>query len=82
MSETPTVQYRVVVAKKDERIEGPDDADVVMTVPLAAASADDFEPAVAFMRGDLKATGDPGPVLDAVRDPAASAAIAALVAAA
>ena len=29
-----TVQYRVVVAKKDERVDGPDDADIVFTVPL------------------------------------------------
>ena len=34
-----TVQYRVVVAKKDERVEGPDDADVVFTVPLTDAAA-------------------------------------------
>ena len=32
---TVSVQYRIVVGKKDERVEGPDDADVVITVPLA-----------------------------------------------
>ena len=30
----PTVQYRVFVAKSNEIVEGPDDADVVITVPL------------------------------------------------
>ena len=57
------VQYRVVVAKKDERTAGPDDADVVMTVPVADATADGFDPAVAFMRGSLKATGHTGEIL-------------------
>ena len=52
-----SVQYRVVVGKKDERIDGPDDADVVVTVPLVDAAAADFDPAVAYMRGKLKAAG-------------------------
>ena len=50
-----TVQYRVVVGKKDERVEGPDDADVIVTVPLADATTD---PTVAFMQGKLKIAGD------------------------
>ena len=54
-----SVQYRVVVAKKDERVDGPDDADIVVTVPLDDAAADDFDPTVAFMRGKLKAAGTP-----------------------
>ena len=74
-----TVQYRVVVAKKDERVAGPDDADVVVTVPLAAARADGFDPAVAYMRGVLKATGHTGVLLDALTSGAAAAAIAELV---
>ena len=34
-----TVQYRIVVGKKDERTEGPDDADLVLTVPLDVVQA-------------------------------------------
>ena len=75
-----TVQYRVVVAKKDERVDGPDDADVVFTVPLVDAAADDFDPTVAYMRGVLKASGHTGLVLDELKSGAASSAIAALVA--
>ena len=59
-----TVQYRLVVAKKDERVDGPDDADVVISVPGAVAASDDFDAAVEFMRGRLKATGHTGRVLD------------------
>ena len=75
-----TVQYRVVVGKKDERIDGPDDADVVVTVPLVDAAAADFDPAVAYMRGVLKAAGNSGRVLDLLASGEAGTAIAALVA--
>ncbi len=75
-----SVQYRVVVAKKDERVDGSDDADVVFTVPLADAAADDFDPTVAYMRGKLKASGNTGVVLEALKSGAAGAAIASLVA--
>jgi hypothetical protein len=60
---TRTVQYRVVVAKGDERVEGPDGADCVVTVPLADAGGD---PTVAFMRGKLKTTGSTGALFDAL----------------
>ncbi|MET0662262.1 MAG: hypothetical protein ABWZ42_03930 [Ilumatobacteraceae bacterium] len=76
-----TVQYRVVVGKKDERIDGPDDADVVVTVPLVDAAAADFDPTVAYMRGVLKAAGHTGRVLDVLASGEAAAAIAALAAA-
>ena len=76
-----SVQYRVVVGKKDERIEGPDDADVVVTVPLVDAAAPGFDPTVAFMRGVLKASGHTGTVLDLLKSGDAATAIAALVAA-
>jgi hypothetical protein len=69
----------VVVAKKDERVDGPDDADVVFTVPLADAAADGFDPTVAYMRGVLKASGHTGVVLDELKSGAAATAIAALV---
>lgn len=75
-----SVQYRVVVAKKDERVEGPDDADIVITVPVVDAAADDFDPVVAFMRGTLKAAGHTGQVLDLLKSGDAAAAIDALVA--
>ena len=74
-----SVQYRVVVGKKDERIDGPDDADVVVTVPLVDAAAADFDPAVAYMRGVLKAAGNSGRVLDLLASGEAATAIAALV---
>ncbi len=74
-----TVQYRVVVAKKDERVDGPDDADVVITVPLADAAAEGFDPTVAYMRGVLKATGHTGVVLDQLKSGAAAEVIARLV---
>jgi putative sterol carrier protein len=77
-----TVQYRVVVAKKDERIDGPDDADIVVTVPVVDAAAPDFDPTVAFMRGKLKAAGDTGEILQLLKSGAAAEAIATLVAAA
>jgi hypothetical protein len=75
-----SVQYRVIVAKKDERVEGPDDADVVVSVPLVDAAADGFDPTVAFMRGALKASGHTGVVLDALKSGAAADAISRLVA--
>jgi hypothetical protein len=74
-----SVQYRVVVAKKDERVDGPDDADVVITVPLADAAAEGFDPTVAFMRGTLKASGNTGEILALLKSGAAAAAIAPLV---
>jgi hypothetical protein len=77
---SPSVQYRVVVAKKDERVDGPDDADVVVTVPIAAATADGFDPTVAYMRGVLKASGHTGQILDLLKSGAAATAIASLAA--
>jgi hypothetical protein len=74
-----SVQYRVVVTKKDERIEGPDDADAVVMVPLVDAAAADFDPTVAYMRGVLKASGRTGAVLDELKSGAAADAIGRLV---
>ncbi len=74
-----TVQYRVVVRKGDERIEGPDDADVVITVPLADVSADGFDPNVAYMRGRLKAAGHTGVLLDALKSGEAATALTQLL---
>lgn len=74
-----SVQYRVVVSKSDQRIDGPDDADVVVIVPLDDAAADGFDPAVAYMRGVLKASGHTGVLLDELKSGAAASAIARLV---
>ena len=48
MNDTRTIQFRVVMAKNDERVDGPDDADTVATIAKADAAMD---PTVAFMRG-------------------------------
>ncbi|MFM7127324.1 MAG: hypothetical protein ACKOYO_10760 [Actinomycetota bacterium] len=58
-----TIQFRLVVDKKDERVEGPDDADTVATIAIADA---DLDPSVAFMRGKLKITGPTGPLFEAL----------------
>ncbi len=62
-----TVQYRIVVGTKDERVEGPDEADVVVTVPLSDVRAEGFDPAVAFMQGNLKSTGSTGELFRLLR---------------
>ena len=59
-----TVQYRVAFGKKDEAVQGPDDADIVVSVAVADAGLD---PAVAFMRGKLKATGSTGALLELLK---------------
>ena len=77
MSTNPrTIQFRLVVGKKHEIVEGPDDADTVATIALADA---DLDPSVAFMRGKLKITGASGPLFDALSSGEASRIIADLV---
>jgi hypothetical protein len=75
-----SVQYRVVVAKKDERVDGPDGADVVVTVPLVDSAAEDFDPTVAYMRGVLKASGNTGEILQLLKSGDAADVISRLVA--
>lgn len=70
-----SVQYRVVFGKKDEAVEGPDDADVVISVGAADAA---LEPSVAFMQGKLKATGHTGRLFELLRSGEAAAAISRL----
>jgi hypothetical protein len=70
-----SVQYRVVVAKKDERVDGPDDAEVTMSVPVAVAAESDFDATIEFMRGRLKATGTSNDVLGVLRSGAATTAL-------
>jgi hypothetical protein len=75
-----SVQYRIVVAKRDERAEGPDDADLVLTVPLDVVRADGFDATVAFMQGRLKSAGPTGPLFDLLRSGEADAALTKLAA--
>ena len=70
-----TVQYRVAFAKNDEAVEGPDGAEVVVTIGAADAA---LEPALAYMRGRLKSTGPTGPLLEVLRNGEAAAAISRL----
>lgn len=59
-----TVQYRVAFAKKDEAVEGPDDATLVITIGAADVGVD---PTIAFMRGKLKSSGPTGPLLELLK---------------
>ena len=70
-----SIQYRVLFAKNDEAVEGPDGADVVVTVGVAEAT---MAPATAFMLGKLKNTGPTGPLFAAFRDGSAAAALSRL----
>ena len=70
-----TVQYRVAFGKNDEAVEGPDDADVVVSVAAADAATD---PSVAFMQGVLKAVGHTGVLFDALRSGEAAAVLSRL----
>ncbi|CAB4713601.1 unannotated protein [freshwater metagenome] len=72
MTDGPAVQYRVSFGKKDEAVEGPDDATLVISIPAAEASSD---PAVAFMSGRLKAEGHTGMLFEVLKSGAAADAI-------
>lgn len=63
-----SIRCVVAVARSDERAEGPEDASVVVTVPLVVASEDGFSSTVEYMRGRLKAKGHTGELLDALAD--------------
>lgn len=67
-----SVQYRVAFGKKDEVVEGPDDADVIVTVAAADAELD---PTVAYMQGKLKSTGSTSALFGLLRSGEAEAAI-------
>ncbi len=58
-----SIQYRVAFGKKDEAVEGPDDAEVVVRVDVKNAALD---PTVAYMTGKLKAEGHTGRLLEAL----------------
>jgi hypothetical protein len=71
----PMIQYRIMKGKRDEVVEGPDDAAVVVSVGVADVGLD---PTVAFMQGKLKAAGHTGVLLDALRSGEVARALAAL----
>jgi hypothetical protein len=73
-----SVQYRVVLGKKDERVEGPDDADVVVTAPFDVVSADGFDATVEFMRGRVKASGHTGRLLEVLKSGDATSSLSRL----
>jgi hypothetical protein len=70
-----TVQVRLALSKREERVDGPDDADVVVTIGVADAAV---EPAVAYMQGKLKATGHTGQFIEALQSGEIAAAVARL----
>jgi len=70
-----SVQVRVALDRKREVVDGPDDADVVVTVSAADASLD---PTVAYMQGRLKATGHTGELFRALSSGAVAAGLARL----
>ena len=70
-----SVQYRIAFGKNDEAVEGPDSADVVVTMAAADAGID---PTVAFMQGKLKSTGSTAALFDVLRSGEAAAAITRL----
>lgn len=69
------VQYVVSFGKKEEAIEGPDDADVVVRI---AAKDVDLDPTVAFMKGKLKAEGSTRALFEALWSGDATKAISQL----
>jgi hypothetical protein len=80
MSASEQVRYRVMVAKKQELVSGPEASDALaeLTVPVDVAKAEGFDAAVAFMQGKLSATGHIGTVLEVVADGRATHALVSL----
>jgi hypothetical protein len=70
-----SVQYRVAFGKKDEAVEGPDDAELIVSIAVADAELD---PSIAFMQGKLKATGHTGVLFEVLKNGEAAAAISRL----
>ncbi len=69
------IQYRVTKGKKEEIVEGPDDASVVVTI---AAADLELGANVAYMRGKLKATGHSGVLLRALASGEVDGALSAI----
>jgi hypothetical protein len=72
---TLAVQYRVVFGKKDEAVEGPDDAALVVTVAAADALGN---PTSLYMQGKLKAAGPSGALFELLRSGEVSRVLARL----
>ena len=70
-----SVQVRLAITKKEERVDGPDDADVIVTIGVADTA---IEPTVAYMQGKLKATGHTGRLIEALQSGEIAAAVARL----
>jgi hypothetical protein len=79
-AQTQSVRYRVMVTKKEERVLGPaaEDAAADITAPLAVVGVDGFDAAVAFMQGQLSATGHIGTVLEVLATGQATQALLSL----
>jgi putative sterol carrier protein len=69
------VQYVVSFSKKEEAIDGPDNADVVVRI---SAKDVDLDPTVAFMKGKLKAEGSTRALFEALWSGEAAKAISQL----
>jgi hypothetical protein len=67
-----TIQYRVAFGKKDEAVEGPDDARVVVSIAAPDCALD---PTKAFMFGKLKSVGPTGVLFDALKSGEAAAVL-------
>jgi hypothetical protein len=67
-----------MVSKGDERVSGPDDAAVVVTVPIAVVTGEGFDPTAEYMRGRLKATGHTGVLFSTLADGSARAELVRL----
>ena len=63
------MQYRVAFGKKDEAVDGPDDAALVVSI---AAGDTGLDPEVAFMSGKLKAEGNTGLLFEVLKSGAAA----------
>jgi hypothetical protein len=70
-----SIQYRIAKSKKEEVVDGPDDADAVLTI---AAGDVAMNPTVAYMQGKLKATGHTGVLLRALASGDVGAALSRL----
>ena len=70
-----SIQYRVAYGKNDEAVDGPDDADVVVTI---AAADTGLDPTVAFMQGKLKSTGSTAALFEVLRNGDAATVISRL----
>lgn len=75
MTTTYKAQYVVSFSKKEEAINGPDDADVVIRI---SAKDVDLDPTVAFMKGKLKAEGSTRALFEALWSGDAAKAISQL----